>query len=121
MFGQRSSGNTGVFAWFWQRISGVLLIPLLYVHYQINHFVPEPGKVLNYDAVAANLANPYWKIFNVIFVAFALYHAMNGLWIIAADYVHKEWARMTVWAALWTIGVGAMVVMLIVIIPFQKP
>ncbi|MDZ7342878.1 MAG: succinate dehydrogenase, hydrophobic membrane anchor protein [candidate division KSB1 bacterium] len=120
-----SSGNAGHFAWFYQRVTGVILIPLLYVHYKVNHF-SIAGGVGGYGAdtyaeVAAKLADPFWKAFDILFVACALYHALNGLWIIAADYLHKENHRLVVYGTLWTVGVVAMIAMLIVIVPFRHP
>jgi len=117
------SGNSGHFAWFYQRITGIILIPLLYVHYKVNHFSVAGGVggfgADTYTEVAAKLANPFWKAFDILFIAFALYHALNGLWIIAADYVHKDWQRLAVYGVLWTVGVAAMIVGLIVIVPFH--
>ena len=119
------SGNAGHFSWFWQRITGVILIPLLYVHYKVNHFSIAGGEggfgADTYAEVAAKLADPFWKAFDILFIAFALYHALNGLWIIAADYVHKESHRMIVYGILWTLGMAAMITGLIVIVPFQHP
>lgn len=116
------SGNSGHFAWFYQRVTGIILIPLLYVHYKVNHFSLGTAGDFGADTyaeVAAKLADPFWKAFDILFIAFALYHALNGLWIITADYVHKESHRLAVYGVLWTIGIAAMIVGLIVIVPFK--
>jgi succinate dehydrogenase / fumarate reductase membrane anchor subunit len=121
----RTSGNAGHFAWFYQRVTGVILIPLLYIHYKVNHFSIAGGQggfgADTYAEVAAKLADPFWKAFDILFVAFALYHGMNGLWIITADYVHKENHRLAVYGTLWTLGLAAFIAALIVIVPFKYP
>jgi len=118
------SGNAGHFSWFWQRITGIILIPLLYVHYKVNHFSLGTDGGFGADTyaeVAAKLADPFWKAFDILFIAFATYHALNGLWIIAADYVHKESQKLLVYGILWTLGIAAMIAGLIVIVPFKYP
>lgn len=114
----RISSNAGQFAWFFQRISGLVLVIMLYAHYQVNHFSPQ-GELSTFAQVAPILASPFWKTFNVVFIGLSLYHGLNGVWIIAADYLHKEWQRLTVYGLLWTVGIVVMVIGLIVIVPFQ--
>ncbi len=75
----------GVITWLLQRVSGVILVAGLLIHFYLMHFSgPEQ---LTYASVTNRLSNPFWIAFNVIFLLSAIYHGFNGLWGIALEYV----------------------------------
>lgn len=98
------SGRTGAFDWYFQRVSGIVLVIGLFVHFAIIHFFTEPP--LTYEKVMARLSSPAWKAFDIVFLAFAVYHAMNGFKLIIDDYVHDISRRWLLIGALW---IGAVV------------
>jgi succinate dehydrogenase / fumarate reductase membrane anchor subunit len=74
--------------WLFQRITGVVLLAGLMVHFYMMHFVGPEN--ISYDAVAARLDTPGWIMFNFLFLISALYHGFSGLWGIALEYVRSE-------------------------------
>jgi succinate dehydrogenase / fumarate reductase membrane anchor subunit len=67
------------------RISGVILLAGLAVHFRVMHFAGTDS--LTYEAVAARLRDPFWIAFNALFLVSAIYHGFMGLWGIAIEYV----------------------------------
>jgi len=98
------SGRSGAFDWYFQRISGVALLVTLFVHFFVLHYA-SPGPV-SYEKVMARLSSPLWKAFDIAFLVFAIYHAMNGFKMIVDDYVHTAGARAVVVGLLWVGAIG---------------
>jgi len=102
----RGHQSGGVFHWFFQRVTGAFLLIALLIHFWVLHFFPrsEHGE-LSYDIVMQRLSSPLWKTLDLMFLLFALYHAMNGMTMLINDYIHKPRLRMFVIGVLW---VGAL-------------
>jgi succinate dehydrogenase / fumarate reductase membrane anchor subunit len=45
---------------------------------------------LTYEAVMVRFQNPFWIVFNILFLSSACYHGFNGLWGITLEYVRSE-------------------------------
>jgi len=115
----RGSGQTGAQAWYLQRITGILLVFLLVGHFLFQHFgleEPEAGQ-LTYSVVTKRLANPMWKCLEIAFLVVALYHSLNGIWMVAADYVHNAQLRVGIFTLLWIAGLFLLVIGVITLLP----
>ncbi len=112
----RTSG--GFYAWFFQRLTGILLVILLLVHFAIVHNLPKAGG-LNYAVVAPRLATATWKVFDLMFLVCALFHGLNGVWMVVQDYVSSETAQSWIFYALCTLGLILLVLGAITVIPFK--
>jgi succinate dehydrogenase / fumarate reductase membrane anchor subunit len=116
----KGSSNTGAMTWFFQRVTGLLLVVFLGGHFLFQHFFaedPQAGQ-LTYESVGRTLANPMWKTLEMGFLLFALFHGINGVWMILADYVHWKWLRVGLFSVL---SVGALVLLVlgaVTILPF---
>jgi len=78
----------GVILWLLQRVSGVILVVGLFIHFYLMHFSgPEQ---LTHTSVTNRLSNPFWIGFNGIFLLSAIYHGFNGLWGIVLEYVSSK-------------------------------
>ena len=77
-----------VIEWFFQRITGVVILIALIVHFQILHYSGTPR--ITHEAVLARLSNPYWIVFNIVFLLSVTYHGFNGLLGIMLEYVHSH-------------------------------
>jgi len=75
----------GVAGWIFQRVTGVILIAGLILHFSTMHF-SGPSQT-TFDFVIRRLSNPYWKAFDICFLVTMLYHGFNGLWGIALEYI----------------------------------
>ncbi len=93
------SGRSGAFDWYFQRVSGVVLLFVLFTHFLVLHYVSDGP--LTYAKVMARLSSPVWKALDIAFVIFAVYHAMNGFKMIIDDYVHQAGIRALLIGALW--------------------
>ncbi len=111
----QGSGKGGDLSWLLQRVSGVALLILLLGHFFIEHFAGVP---VDYQHVAARLASPLWKAFDLTFVVFALYHGINGIFMNIEDYVHSGW-RVFWKGFFWVVGVLYLVLAAITILPFK--
>lgn len=81
-----------VTAWKWMRYSGILLIPLAWVHVLIQDVLIGVHAIdLNY--VAARWATLGWRVYDFALLAFAFAHGVNGLRQVLNDYIHSEPAR----------------------------
>jgi len=107
------SGRSGAFDWIFQRVTGLYLAFAFAVHFIVMHFMGEG--TITYESVAARLANPVWKVFDLTFLFFGLYHAVTGLRLILDDYIHHPGLRTWLTGALWVAAIilfftGAMII-----------
>lgn len=101
----RYGSNPELFWWIFMRISGFLLIFLLFAHVFINNILVDAGTI-DYDYVASRLTKPTVKVFDSFLLGLALLHGANGLRFSIEDFIKDERKRFWVKAVLFTI-VGA--------------
>lgn len=87
-------------AWVFMRVSGFLLIGLIFTHLIIN--VLQDGGVhsIDFAFVAGKLANPMWQWFDVTLLWLALIHGTNGMRVVIDDYVYRPGLKRVLHAAL---------------------
>ncbi len=100
--------NRGALSWFLQRITALYLFVFLIAHFVIMHFVGT-GEV-TYETVAPRLSSPLWKAGDLLFLVFALYHGLNGLWQVLEDYTKSRGLRLFLYSLILTIGIILLVV-----------
>ena len=96
------SGRSGTFDWIFQRVSGVFLAMAFTVHFVVLHF---RGEELNYENIIYRLSSPSWKVFDLCFLFFALYHAVTGIRLIMDDYIHRPGWRTFLTCILWILAI----------------
>lgn len=94
--------------WYFQRVTGGLLLVLLAAHFWVEHFMTAPllrGN-LTFAVIDARISNPAWQAIDVGFLVVALAHGLNGLRNIILDYgpLRPGW-RSTINVTLTVIGV----------------
>ncbi|MCL4559914.1 MAG: hypothetical protein M1281_04760 [Chloroflexi bacterium] len=102
-------------AWRWMRYSGVLLIPLAWIHIVLQDAIVSAQNIdLNY--VAMRWAILGWRIYDIFLLSFAFAHGMNGLRQVLMDYFSTDSARRTfawvlfvLWLAITGIGATAII------------
>lgn len=107
----------GAVVWFYQRLSGLVLIVLLLVHFALLHS-SETGTV-TYEMVASRLATPAWKTFDLLFLFLGIFHGMNGLLMVIRDYVTTGWKRGTLYSIVVVTGLVFLILGCLTVIPFQ--
>jgi succinate dehydrogenase / fumarate reductase membrane anchor subunit len=102
-------------AWKWMRYSGVLLIPLAWGHVLIQD-VLVGVHAIDIDYVVMRWANLGWQVYDILLLAFAFAHGMNGLRQVLYDFVHSPGARRVVawflfvaWLVISAIGAVAII------------
>lgn len=95
----KTKPNFETTAWKWMRYSGILLIPLVWIHVLIQdvvvgvHGIIESG---GHEYVLARWGTPLWITYDILLLAFTFAHGMNGLRQVANDFIHDPKAQKTV-------------------------
>jgi len=102
---ERGLGSGGAFGWFFQRITGAILLITLLGHFWVLHFFPPDHGAITYESVMQRLSHPLWRTFDLLFLVFGLYHGMNGVTLVIHDYVSSKGWRMALVGTLWVAAV----------------
>lgn len=97
--------------WVFMRISGLLLIFLVFGHLFFNNILVDAGTI-DYAYVAERFAQPWVKVYDSFLLGLALLHGANGLRYSIEDYVQRPGRRfwwkailVTVVAIVFVLGV----------------
>jgi len=86
------STNTELVWWVFMRISGMLLVFLVFGHLFFNNIQIDVATV-DFAYVADRLSQPWVKIYDTFLLGFAMLHGVNGLRYSVEDYVRKPGRR----------------------------
>jgi len=101
--GQLGEARGGVWGWFMQRVTAVILIVGLGTHLVATHIL-SIGE-LSYDNIAARLAGAFFVVIDVALLAAAIYHGLNGLRMVLLDYFwNARRQRLVFTYLLWAFG-----------------
>lgn len=75
--------KTGLWPWFLQRVTAVILIAGMSVHIIALALGQEK---IRFELVSGRLTHMGWIIFDIILLSAALYHGFSGLWAIILDF-----------------------------------
>jgi succinate dehydrogenase / fumarate reductase membrane anchor subunit len=93
--------NSELAWWVFMRISGFLLVFLVFAHVFVNNIVTNAGTI-DYDYVAERLAQPAVRVMDSFLLGLALLHGTNGLRYVVDDHIRRPQARFWVKAVLYT-------------------
>lgn len=105
-------------AWYFFRVSGVLLVVLALGHLFITHYLNVPSET-TFDFVAERWSNPLWRAFDWTLLLMALWHGLMGLRVSVTDYVRSAGWRVAGHSAVWVIGLIFTVIGTITIVTFN--
>jgi succinate dehydrogenase / fumarate reductase membrane anchor subunit len=106
------------YAWVYTRVSAVLLLFLALTHLVLMHLINNVD-LISYSFVAARWALPGWRAFDVALLLLALTHGLNGLRVVADDYVHSRRWRIFAYVLLGVFAVTFLVGGAIVVFTFK--
>ncbi len=107
-------------AWKWMRYSGVALIPLAWIHVAIQDVIVGVHAIdINY--VAMRWANIGWQVYDILLLAFAFAHGMNGLRQVSLDFFHTEKARRNLSILLFILWIVVSAIGAVAIIAGARP
>lgn len=102
-------GDPGMWAWVAHRISGVAIFFFLLVHVLDTALVTVSPET--YNSVIDTYKNPIVGLMEIGLVALVLFHALNGLRIVAVDFWSKgaRYQRQMLWAVvgIWVVVFAA--------------
>lgn len=109
---QANLSTKSTFTWLAQRISAIFLVFFLCTHINFNHLIAwELGEhgysgLINFQFVQSRLASgsTLWSIFYFAFIPICVFHAINGLWGVIADYRPPELIAKFLQAVIVLIG-----------------
>lgn len=111
------SGDSGAVNWFFQRISGIVLLFLLLIHFWMMHYSGEE-KIL-FNAVVKRLSDPKFKVIDLSFLVLGLYHGLNGVWMVVQDYLKSPAWKITVFSLLSFAGLILVVLGFVAVLPIS--
>ena len=101
---RRKGPNLEKAGWIYMRVSGVLLIVLIFGHLFVNLMVGDGISALDFAFVAGKFANPFWQIWDVLMLWLAFIHGTNGMRTIVNDYVTNAKVRKVLVTSLWVVA-----------------
>lgn len=117
----RGSSNSGEIAWFLQRLSGLVLVIALGMHFVLLHYLDiDPATHhISFATVAERVSTPFWKTVDLLFLVLAVYHGLNGIWMVICDYIHRPLARVVLCSVICMLALAMIVLGTITILPFS--
>lgn len=107
-------------AWRWMRYSGILLIPLAWIHVAIQDVIVGVHAI-DIDYVALRLANVGWQVYDIALLAFAFAHGMYGLRQVSQDFFHTKKARRNVSLLIFVLWIIVSLIGAVAIIAGARP
>lgn len=102
-------------AWKFMRLSAILLVPMVWFHTIFNTLIIGPQNI-NLDLVSRRWASLGWQMYDILLLAFAFSHGVNGLRQVLFDFASGTMTRrilnillLLFWILLTVVGATAIV------------
>lgn len=115
----KPTGDFEVKSWYFMRVSGVLILALVFIHLAFVHFIHKVATV-NYNFVAIRWATATWRTFDVVMLVVALAHGVNGMRILIDDYIRPKGWRTFLLTSLYTVSALVLALGVIVMLTFKR-
>jgi succinate dehydrogenase / fumarate reductase membrane anchor subunit len=113
------AANWEKYGWLFMRVSGPLLVVLIFTHLIVNLVLGDGIKAIDFAFVAGKWADPFWQVWDLVMLWLALIHGTNGMRTIVNDYTEKEKVRVGLNYTLWTVCALLIVLGTLVIFTFD--
>jgi succinate dehydrogenase / fumarate reductase membrane anchor subunit len=116
----KPAGGFELQAWYFMRISGLLLVFLALGHLFITHILNNVENI-NYYFVANRWADPktgvLWRLWDLTMINLAVLHGFNGIRQVLDEYVTRASMRVLAHTLIWTgatflIGIGTYAILM---------
>ena len=114
-----SKGNFEMIAWLFMRLSGVVLVVLIFGHLFVNLMVGEGIHAIDFGFVAGKWADPFWQFWDLAMLWLAMLHGTNGVRTIINDYAEKHATRAWLKGILYVATIFIIVLGSLVIFTFD--
>jgi len=119
----KPAGGFELAAWFFMRISGLILVFLALGHLMITHILNNV-ETINYEFVASRWANPrtgvFWRLWDLTMINLAVLHGSNGLRQVLDEYVIRPGRRVLTRTLIWCGAIFLMTIGTYAILMFEK-
>lgn len=115
----KKQANWEKWGWLYMRISGPLLIVLIFTHLFVNLFTGEGIKAIDFAFVAGKWADPFWQWWDVAMLWLALIHGTNGMRTIVNDYTDNVKVRTGLVVTLWAVCAALVLMGTLVVFTFD--
>jgi len=112
-----TSKVAGTWAWFFQRLSAVLLVILLALHIYVDHYM-DVGVELTVGEVHTRVKQLVFIVVDYSMLAMVLFHGLNGTRTVLFDFDMFIKRKKLVDVGLWVLGVATMIWGIFVLFPF---
>lgn len=114
-----SKGNFEMLAWLFMRLSGVVLVVLIFGHLTVNLLVGEGIHAIDFGFVAGKWADPFWQVWDLAMLWLAMLHGTNGVRTIINDYAEKDSSRLALKIVLYAATTVIIILGTLVIFTFD--
>jgi succinate dehydrogenase / fumarate reductase, membrane anchor subunit len=90
---RKGRGNFEMVAWLFMRLSGAVLVVLIFGHLIANLLVGDGVNGIDFGFVAGKWADPVWQFWDLAMLWLAMLHGTNGVRTIINDYAEKDGTR----------------------------
>lgn len=90
------SSNFELFAWFFMRVSGLILLFIALFHLYYMHFVVDVASI-TFTVIAERWNGPQgvlWRTFDLALLVFSFTHGTNGVRYVLEDYIKHDGMRV---------------------------
>lgn len=115
----RTQANWEKYGWLFMRVSGPLLVVLIFTHLVVNLVVGDGIKAIDFAFVAGKWTDPFWQVWDLAMLWLALIHGTNGMRTIVNDYTEKVKVRKALVTTLWAVCAALIVLGTLVIFTFD--
>lgn len=111
--------NFELYGWVFMRVSGVLLVVLVFGHLFVNLLQGEGVNAIDFGFVAGKWASPFWQMWDLLMLWLAMIHGTNGVRTVINDYARRDVTRFVLKVALYFAFVVIVVLGTLVIFTFD--
>ena len=111
--------NYEMYGWVFMRVSGVLLVVLIFGHLFMNLIDGDGISAIDFGFVAGKWASPMWQVWDLLMLWLAMIHGTNGVRTIINDYAERTGTRLALKSALYLAFVVTVVLGTLVIYTFD--
>jgi succinate dehydrogenase / fumarate reductase membrane anchor subunit len=115
---RRRRVNWEKWGWLYMRVSGVLLVVLIFGHLFTNLFLGQGVRAIDFAFVAGKWANPFWVVWDLLLLWLALIHGANGMRTLINDYTHRRF-RLVLLVLLAVVTIGLLLLGTLVLTTFD--
>jgi succinate dehydrogenase / fumarate reductase membrane anchor subunit len=117
--GSGAKGGFEMGAWLFMRLSGIVLVVLIFGHLFVNLMVGNGVHAIDFGFVAGKWASPFWQWWDLAMLWLAMLHGTNGVRTIVNDYADRDTVRFWLLVVLYAAATAIVILGTLVIFTFD--